>query len=304
MEMKPEISVVMAVYNGERHVKQQIESILSQTFQNFELIIVDDLSQDETLEIVKYFENLDSRVVVVENIRNLGVAKTFEVGINKASGDFIALSDQDDIWLPNHLQLLREAIIDHSLAHTDSKMFSDDDLIETLFWNKFRWVFNLNSNDKLIYLLFANYVRGASCMFRAELCQTALPFPEGIGMHDHWLAFCAANASGIADVDCVTTLYRRHNNTVTNERRFSIDKFVNWDPLRFVSCVAHNYLRDKSESKRLKPCIEESVSMLLQNRRYLIDFTMRNYSSIFGARSKIHRILLYLRLNFYVFLCR
>ena len=302
MKMKPKISIVMAVYNGSRYVQQQIESILSQTYTDFELIILDDLSQDNTVEIVKYFETFDSRVVVLENTLNTGVANTFGAGITKASGEFIALSDQDDIWLPNHLEVLVESITDHSLAHTNSRMFNDDNRVETLLWDKFRWVFRLNRDEKLIYLLFANYVRGASCMFRADLCQIALPFPKGLVLHDHWLAFCAANASGIADVDCVTTLYRRHRNTVTNERRFSIDKFINWDPLKFVSCVARACLADNYENKRLKPAIEDSISMLLHQRGYLISFIMRNYTCIFGVRSKIHRIALYLRLYIYVIL--
>lgn len=99
----PLISVLMPAYNAEKYIKEAIESILNQTFSNFEFIIIDDGSIDATEEIIKSFK--DSRIVYIKNEKNLGLIKTLNKGISIARGEFIARMDSDDISMPQRFEL-------------------------------------------------------------------------------------------------------------------------------------------------------------------------------------------------------
>jgi hypothetical protein len=98
----PRVSVVIGAYNGERFLRPAIESILNQTFRDFELIVVDDCSSDTTLQILEEFK--DERMRVVRNQRNLGIAETLNHGIALARGEYVALQDHDDMSLPTRLE--------------------------------------------------------------------------------------------------------------------------------------------------------------------------------------------------------
>ena len=98
----PRVSVVMGAYNGERFLRPAIESILSQTFRDFELIVIDDYSTDSTPRILREFK--DARMRVLRNERNLGIAKTLNNGIAAARGEYVALQDHDDISWPTRLE--------------------------------------------------------------------------------------------------------------------------------------------------------------------------------------------------------
>ncbi len=99
----PKVSVVMSVYNGGRYVQQAVRSILGQTLSDFEFIIVNDGSSDNTLDILLSFD--DPRIVIINNEENIGITKSLNRGIFRASGDYIARQDADDFSLPNRLEL-------------------------------------------------------------------------------------------------------------------------------------------------------------------------------------------------------
>lgn len=120
------ISIVMATYNGEKYLREQVDSILAQTYQNFELIVCDDCSTDSTVRILQENEKQDGRIKVFVNEKNLGFKKNFEKAISLCKGEYIALSDQDDIWLPEHLQVLIENIGDKDLIGADSLLVDEN----------------------------------------------------------------------------------------------------------------------------------------------------------------------------------
>lgn len=99
--MKPEVSIVMPVYNGEKYLKEAIESLLNQTFHNFELIIINDGSTDKSEEIAKSYH--DDRIVYISNSVNLGLSKSFNIGVRAARGEYIARMDADDVSIPERL---------------------------------------------------------------------------------------------------------------------------------------------------------------------------------------------------------
>ena len=94
----PKISVLMPVYNGDKYLKKSINSILRQTFDDFELIIINDGSTDLSLSIIKSYQ--DKRIKIINNSKNIGIAYSLNKGLNKANGDYIARQDQDDISHP------------------------------------------------------------------------------------------------------------------------------------------------------------------------------------------------------------
>jgi glycosyltransferase involved in cell wall biosynthesis len=120
--MSPLISIVMATYNGEKFLREQVDSLLTQSYPSLEFVFVDDASSDSSLAILQEYAFSDSRIHVVVNPVNQGLLATFENGIRAAKGDMIALSDQDDVWLPEKISLLAEAICSNSLIYADSAL--------------------------------------------------------------------------------------------------------------------------------------------------------------------------------------
>lgn len=102
---EPEISIVMSVYNEEKHLDESINSILNQTFLNFEYILINDASTDGSLSIIEKYRDHDKRITLIDNIANLGLTKSLNLGLRKARGKYIARIDADDIALPRRLEI-------------------------------------------------------------------------------------------------------------------------------------------------------------------------------------------------------
>lgn len=116
----PLITVIMPVYNGERYLEKAVQSVLAQSYPNFELILVDDCSGDQSAQIIEKYLS-DPRVVYLRNAKNAGVASSRNRALERAKGEFITFHDQDDLWLPNKLLLQMDALRQHpdvGLLHT------------------------------------------------------------------------------------------------------------------------------------------------------------------------------------------
>jgi len=97
------VSIIMPVYNASRFLEESIQSVLAQTYTNFELIIINDGSKDGSFEIIQKYQKQDKRILIIDNKKNLGVVKCLNIGLRKSSGDYIARIDADDIWFPEKL---------------------------------------------------------------------------------------------------------------------------------------------------------------------------------------------------------
>jgi len=109
------VSVIIPAYNSEKYLKQAVQSVLSQTYQNFEIILIDDKSTDNTLGISHFLANQDSRIHVLENPVNIGVAASRNKGMSACTGEYIAFLDSDDIWLPDKINLQMQKIREENL---------------------------------------------------------------------------------------------------------------------------------------------------------------------------------------------
>ena len=197
-------SVCMASFNGERYIKEQIDSILLQIGEDDELIISDDGSTDQTVDVICSYR--DDRIKFVRNVNRHGCIGNFENALRVASGDFIFLADQDDIWLSDEYTKMCTLLEQYDLVVSDSVVVDSNlNVIEPSFFNYFHSGMGIMKN-----IIKSSYY--GSCMaFRKTLLYSALPFPltNEIG-HDLWLGLVAEMTGRVYFFNKPLILYRRH----------------------------------------------------------------------------------------------
>lgn len=212
------VSIVMATFNGEKYLREQLNSILEQTHQHFELVVVDDASTDKTLSILHEYSILDDRIHIFPAEKNIGLVANFERGLGLAKGEFIALSDQDDIFRKDKIELLLTALKDHpkrDLVISDLSLIdADGNNIAHSMWRYSK--LRPRQGKPFQRLLYANYATGCAMMCTRRLLNLAMPFPPDCAVHDWWLAVVAASskAGGICLVNQQLTSYRQHGSNV------------------------------------------------------------------------------------------
>lgn len=220
MNSSDQISVAMCTYNGGKFLREQLESIASQTVLPFELVICDDRSTDSTEDLVSCFaESAPFSVRFTRNSENLGSSRNFEQAIKLCRGEYIALSDQDDWWSPTKLEIslttLRSS--DVGAVFTDGFLINDGSkLTDGALWSAVRFdereISHFSERDGgIATLLRGNVVTGATVMFRTSLRERFLPFPKE-WVHDGWLAWMLVLHSRMVPLKEPLIGYRLHNN--------------------------------------------------------------------------------------------
>ncbi len=206
------VSVALAAFNGEVFLKAQLESIISQTYKNIEIIISDDGSTDETLKIIESYTAKYPFISLFKNNKEHGIKKNSENALEHCNGVYIALCDQDDIWMPQKIQVLLQNIGDNAMVYHNSLFV---DVKNHSLNNSISQKLNCYSgHDPKAFLLF-NCVSGHACMFHRKLLNISLPFPK-VKFHDWWLAFVATQNGGIKYIDQVLVNYRQHQHSTTD----------------------------------------------------------------------------------------
>jgi glycosyltransferase involved in cell wall biosynthesis len=212
----------MTTYNGAPYLREQLDSILAQQRLPDELIVCDDLSSDETPELLRdYAARVPFPMTVVINDRRLGSTKNFEQAIRLCTGDLIALCDQDDVWYPQKL-----AIIERRFEGDEELglIFSNGDLIDEkgaqlpgTMWSKFRFGQRLqsllkNSRSACDLLLSRFFITGATVVFRSKFRDVCLPVPEGLEtfIHDRWIAVVIGAVARLEAIQDKLIAYRLH----------------------------------------------------------------------------------------------
>lgn len=199
------ISVCIATYNGENYIKEQLSSILSQLDVNDEVIISDDNSTDNTVNIIKSIT--DYRIKLIYNNQERGYTKNFENAIKHSLGDIIFLSDQDDIWMSNKVELTLAILQNNDFVVSDA-LVTDEHLITTLGSH-----FKLAKTKKgfLTNWIKPRYI-GACMAFKRKILKKAFPFPKNqkLCAHDYWIANIAELFYKTAVFDKPLIKYRRH----------------------------------------------------------------------------------------------
>lgn len=178
------VSVAMAVYNGAKYLREQIDSILCQLSEDDELIVSFDESTDRSKEILDNYMRIDKRVKVFKNPYNPGVVKNFQNALEHTTGDIIFFSDQDDVWLPGKVEtVLKEfedpyvAVVFHDSYPTDGKL---NILAESTFKGRG------GARESVLGNLFRLSYIGCCMAFRAEYKPVIIPIPTIQRSHDWW----------------------------------------------------------------------------------------------------------------------
>ena len=200
------VAVVVATYNGATYLLAQLESIAQQTHKPAQIIIVDDASLDDTVRIANNFATEHPNVLVVQNETRLGYIKNFEKGMLLATASYVALSDQDDIWVPHKLETLLANIGGQMLAYSDSELI---DAEGQLLNQKMSTIKNQLAYHTPIMYAIGAWAPGHAMLFKKELIEKAAPFPTLV-THDFWLGFVATCYGTVVYVNEPLVHYRQH----------------------------------------------------------------------------------------------
>lgn len=248
------VSVVMATYNGAKYLKEQIESILQQTYPNLELIIVDDGSKDETISIIQSYQQKHDNIFLYTNPENLGVTRTFEKGAQMAKGAFVAFSDQDDVWMLHKIETLISHIGEHDAVYSNSLLV---DANGKSLGKSFTSIMNMKTYYSGAPFLLSNSVPGHTILIKKSFLDSILPFPPKM-LFDLWIGFNAASNHGIHFVDEVLVHYRQHD-TNTIGTRDSKNK-------KIKQSIAEQFEFKKNELKTLaKASIKDNQTKIILN---------------------------------------
>ena len=235
--MEEKIDILLATYNGEKYVGEQIESILTQTYKNINLIISDDKSQDNTRKIIEEYAKKDQRITIFFQEENLGYIKNFEFLIKQVKSNYFMLSDQDDVWLPEKVEKsikkLKEEdadlvfgdleVVDQSL-HTIYPSFND-------FMKLTRKINKCKNSYEMNYLY--NCVTGCTLFAKSKTIQDFMPIPANSKyvVHDHWIALMTSLHGKLAYIPEKLIKYRQHGDNQIGTEKIS-HKFNKMEQVR------------------------------------------------------------------------
>ena len=247
------VSVALCTYNGEKFLEEQFNSYLTQTLQPQEIVICDDGSTDKTIEIAETLrKKTNIPVRIYRNDSQLGFVKNFEKAISLCTGDLIALSDQDDVWMPDKLEILvsefkRDENRNLKLIFTDLDLVNENlEPLGKTMWGAMGFDEKLRQTclDKgfLYVLKKTSYVTGASVMIRKELVKDATPFEDKaeLWFHDGQLAVLAAKQKAIKFIERPLVLYRQNNTQSIGTKYLNL-------PSQLSLILNHNLKKKKSD---------------------------------------------------------
>ncbi|HEY4338295.1 MAG TPA: glycosyltransferase family 2 protein [Puia sp.] len=210
MSNESTVSVVLGTYNGSTYLREQLDSVLAQTWPSLEIIAIDDGSTDSTVSILKEYAARDPRIRVVVNEQNLGFIRNFEKGCSLATGRWIALCDQDDYWMPDKVEKMAGAIGDYPMVYCDSILC--DEHLQPL-GDRISDLVHYQSFDDPRQLCVFSRMYGHATLITRELFHRSRPFLKEVP-HDGWLAYHATLYGGVRYLPEVLVKYRQHAGNV------------------------------------------------------------------------------------------
>ncbi len=252
------IDILLATYNGEKFVKEQIESILNQTYENFNLIISDDASTDNTLNILEEYEKKDTRIKVFKKEKNKGLIDNFEFLLKNVTSDYFMFSDQDDIWKKDKIEKSINKLKEESsgLVYTDLEIVDEKlNVIYPSYW-KYKQIYKKiikYNNFEALYL--NNFVTGCTILAKSKYIKDILPLPRNskFVLHDYWTALIISAKDKISYVEEPTIQYRQHKNNRVGSSRKS-DQLENFEDLRnlFIKVKIEHFEVFKENIEKIK----------------------------------------------------
>ena len=218
------ISVVMATYNGEQFVSEQLDSILNQTYPIYEIIIQDDCSTDRTWDIISgYAKNYPELISCYQTERNVGPHVNFITAFQFAKGDYIAPSDQDDIWSPDKIEILQSLIQDKDLAFSQEQILFENGTEQDAF----------EIMKPIEKLMWSNNLKGHTFLFKRQMLGDYQY--SGNLSFDYVLALCSCVRNSYVSTEKILSVWRRHSNVCTfavlKDSSFKIEQISSWNKM-------------------------------------------------------------------------
>ena len=292
------IDILLATYNGSKYLSEQIDSLINQTYKNINIIVRDDGSTDNTVEIIEEYEKKDSRVrLLSDNLGNLGFVRNFEELMKNSTSEYLMFSDQDDIWYNNKVETSYKRIkaIEEKngkscpiLVHTNSKIMNYETRTKSLF------ISDCAKNSSFENSFFNFFVQGSTMLINGSLKREALPFSKEVYLHDRYLHLIAEFIGIRSYIDVPTMDYRQHSNNeigssvnviykIKNKRYFNLKDrellifldntySAKLDEIKKEKMDAYKLIVNNNISrfKRLKICNKKKIPMNIKKKIFLI----------------------------------
>lgn len=258
------VDILLATYNGEKYLKEQLDSIINQTYKDFRLIISDDGSTDSTCDILEEYVKKDSRIIIYCQKKNLGVTKNFEFLLSKVENDFFMFSDQDDIWKKDKIEKCLNKINESNadLVYSDLEVVDEDlNITYESYWKLKGFDTKVRKYNNFNSLYLNNFITGCTILSKKEWIEKVLPVPSGseFVIFDYWLALMISQEGKMVYVDEPLLQYRQHKkNTIGSKKRS--DSIKDFDELRnlFIEVkVQHFTIFTKNNKRFVDASIQE-----------------------------------------------
>lgn len=265
------IDILLPTYNGEKYLKEQIDSILNQTYKNIRLIISDDCSKDSTPKILEEYKGKDERIELYLQKENIGVVKGIEFLLKKVKSNYYMLADQDDVWLPMKVEKSIETLKKENadLVFGDLEVVDQD--LKTMYPSFGDFMLLNRKINKYINSYKVNYlyncVTGCTVLSKKEFIEKILPIPTESKylIHDHWIGLVVALNGKLAYMPEKYIKYRQHGNNQVGTDKIS-HGFKNIEQVRelFINVklgVFGTYVNNKEKfSKELQEQNEKALN--------------------------------------------
>ena len=229
------VDILLATYNGEKYIREQIDSILNQTHKEFRLLISDDGSSDSTRDILNEYKAKDDRIEVFMQEENLGVVKNFEFLLGKVEAKYYMFSDQDDIWKAEKIEKSLKKIEEgFDLVYSDLEVV-DENLNVTYesYW-KLKGIYKkIKKYNNFESLYLNNFITGCTVISKKELIDSFMPLPNisKFVLHDYWISLIISQNGKIDYVEEPLIKYRQHKNNKVGSKKKS-DELKSIDEIR------------------------------------------------------------------------
>jgi glycosyltransferase involved in cell wall biosynthesis len=293
------VEILLATYNGEKFIQEQLDSLMNQSDINFKILIRDDGSTDNTIKIInEYQQKFPTKIAVLkDNKKNVGATQNFGILLQYATADYIFFCDQDDIWLPNKIEvsLQKMKAIENDKAipciiFSDMKVIDEyGNITSDSVWQQ------LHLHPKyfvLNRLLVQNIPHGCTMLINKAMRNLASPIPKAAMLHDHWIALLAASCGKFDYIEKPTLLLRNHTQNVTRKPTSITQK---------IKRFSNNFLSKTEYEYYIKIRVEQAKALQLRASSFISDehFDMLKQFNLLEKTKGIARKKIFIKHHFY-----